>query len=217
MAINAIRSARIKSQVLGKVIAWVTIGGIASLVVPRVAKAQDAIEASATEFTYECQLLNDAGPGLRTVYLRHSFNIGSTASRFKLALSPTATMTYVSEAISFASVAGNTQSGISVCYGPCVDGTILIGTVTYMSAGTDGNCSQLNIVAHPNAETVEILRCDGTPRAAYTRDLHILAPFGTPCDCPPVHLYKGTPKSFDCTTVAVRKTTWGQIKALYRD
>jgi hypothetical protein len=86
-----------------------------------------------------------------------------------------------------------------------------------MSYGTDQHCSEIHIAPHPDAETVEILKCDGTPVAATCRDMR-LVPFGTlPCDCPTPHVFPGTPHQFDCLPVATENSTWGSIKALYRD
>jgi hypothetical protein len=171
------------------------------------------IELSAAQFSSECNL--PSNPGLRTVYIRETFNLGSMATRFKLALATGATITYVSETHPYTSV-GNTQSGISICYGSCVSGSILVATVTYMSTGTDQNCSQLLVVPHPNAETVEILTCDGIPTATFNRDLNLLSPGGVPCGCSPSHMFPGTPHQFDCMTIATKNSTWGSIKALYR-
>lgn len=179
----------------------------------RVACAQYTIETSALDYTYDCQLLSV--PGLRTIYVRESFNFGSTASRFKLALGPGSTWTYVSETHPFAATIGNMQTGISICYGSCIVGNVLIASVTYMSYGTDQNCSKVLVVPHPDAETVEIVKCDGTASVAYSRDLYIESSAGF-CGCPDAHLMPGVAKHFDCTPVATASTTWGAIKALYR-
>jgi hypothetical protein len=178
-----------------------------------IAHAQYTIEASAIDDAYDCQLMSV--PGIRTVYVRESFNFGSTAARFKLGLEPGSTWTYVSETHPFPSTLGNTQTGISVCYGSCLVGNILIASVTYMSYGTDQNCSKVLIQPHPDAETVEIMKCDGNPNAAYSRDLYIETSAGF-CGCPDAHLIPGIAKHFGCTPVATENSTWGAIKALYR-
>lgn len=173
------------------------------------------IEVSAEQFAYDCQLTNDTGPGIRTVYVRHEFNIGATASRFKLAMGPGATMTYISESHSLGMTAGNTQDGISVCYGACMPGALVVATVTYMFNGSTANCSRLSVVPHPSAETVEVIGCTGVPEIASTSDLYVLAP-GAICGCPSPQVFAGTPQSFDCSPVSTESVTWGAIKALYR-
>ena len=174
------------------------------------------IEASAEQFQTNCQLSNDQGPGIRTVYLRHAFNSGSTASRFKVTLGPGVTMTYVSETHNFAATLGDSQSGLSICYGSCLVGELSLGAISYLSTGTDQNCSQVLIVPHPLADTVDVLRCDESPVVAFARDLYVIAPGGAPCGCPASHLFPGEPHSFTCTPLPVASTTWGAVKALYQ-
>jgi hypothetical protein len=173
------------------------------------------IQVSAEQFAYDCQLTNDSGPGLRTVYVRHEFNIGATASRFKLSLGPGVSMTYVSETHPFPMTAGNTQDGISVCYGECTPGPLVLVTVTYMFIGATSQCSRLNVVPHPLAQTVDVIGCLGIPETAAASDMYVLAP-GAICGCPDSHAFAGNPQTFGCLPVAVETTTWGAIKALYK-
>jgi hypothetical protein len=176
---------------------------------------QDTIEVSAEWFTYDCQLLNDGPPGVRTVYVRHTFNDGATAVRFMVGLSPGVSMTFLSETHPFPMSVGSTQTGLSVCYGECLLDDVVLATVSYMSYATDQNCSKVLILPHPDAETVEVLACDASPVAANVRDLHVLAPNGV-CGCPPTHRFPGSPAAFDCRPLPTATTTWGAVKALYR-
>jgi hypothetical protein len=201
---------------------WWCILFVAALIVGVVASpadAQQAIEVSSTPFGYECLLNNDAGPGIRTAYVQLSFNPGTTSARFMLALTPGATMTYVSESTPY-SFTGNTQSGISICFGSCLEGTQVnvIATVSYMSYGTDPRCSELRVVPYPGSETVEVMNCDGTAVAAWCADLQLVpyAPFPIPCDCSGYHKFSGVPHLFGCEPVSVEAATWGRVKALYR-
>jgi hypothetical protein len=182
--------------------------------------AQQAVEVSSTPYGYECLLNNDAGPGIRTVYVRLGFNPGTTSARFMLATTPGATMTYVSESIPYA-FTGNTQSGISICFGSCLEGTQVnvIATVKYMSYGTDARCSELRAVPFPGAETVEVMNCDGTTVSAWCADLQLLPdvlPFPIPCNCSSYHKFAGVPNQFGCQPVSIETATWGRIKALYQ-
>lgn len=175
-----------------------------------------AIQVSAEEFAHGCQLGNDAGPGVRTVYIRHEFNIGSTASRFRLSLGSGVSMTYLSETHPFPMTAGNTQTGISVCYGTCIQGPLVLATVSYMYNGSDVSCGRLDVVPHPDAQTVEVINCFGTPEVAFASDMYILKPGGI-CGCPDPHTFTGSPQSFDCAPLRTENVTWGAIKALYRN
>lgn len=184
------------------------------------ASSEQAIEASSTPFNYHCLLNNDGGPGLREVYIRLSFNPGTTAARFMLVPTPGATMTYLSESVPF-SHTGNTQSGITICFGSClnVSQVNLIATITYMSYGTDARCSELRVVPYPGEEVVEVMNCTGGAVSAYVADLQLLPqvlPFPIPCDCQGYHRFSGVPQVFDCQPLASESATWGRVKALYR-
>ena len=154
-------------------------------------------------------------PGERTVYVVHTFNTGTTAARFKIESGPGNTMTYLSETHYFASTLGNTQDGISVCYGTCTFDNVPIVSITYMAYGTSSSCSRLLVVPHPSAQTVEAINCGGVASGAYGEDLTLHFPGGG-CGCPVTHYFPGTPQVFNCSPVAVQNTTWGAIKALYR-
>ncbi len=162
----------------------------------------------------ECFIL-DNGPAMRTVSVRLLFNGGSTAVRFRIEPSPGATMTLVSESHPIAATVGDVTSGISICYAPCTGGTLVLATVTYMTYGTSTTCSQLRVVPHPDAQTVEQIDCFGIPKSIPVQDLVIFRELGD-CLCPDARNVPGTPAMFDCTPVAIATSTWGAIKALYR-
>ena len=192
---------------------------ICALVVS-VPRAQTEIEASATRNNSTCVLAYNR-PGLYNVYIRLTFNSGAAAARFRLEPGPGISMAYVSESSPYSSV-GFAFAGISVCFGGCVTGDALIATVTFLTFGTDTPCSELRVVPHPGAQTVEVLKCNGSTVAAYAQGLAIAPPdiegFPIFCECPTPHLFPGTPMPFDCTPpVAVEPTTWGRVKALYRN
>ncbi len=189
---------------------------VACLILMNKVCSSHTIEASSEPFQTNCQLTNDQGPGIRTVYLRHTFNIGSTASRFRVITGPGATMTYLSETHGFAMTLGDSQAGISICYGACTIGSLSLGSISYLSSGTDQNCSQVLVVPHPSSQTVEVLACDETPVVAFAQDLYLIAPGGGPCGCPASHVFAGSPQHFTCSPVPVASSTWGAVKAMYR-
>lgn len=162
----------------------------------------------------ECFVL-DAGPAIRTVSVLLSFNLGSTAVRFRIEPSPGATLTLVSESHPIGTTVGNVASGVSVCYAPCTGGTFLLATMTYMTYGTSTTCSRLRVVPHPEAQTVDQIDCFGMPKPIPVQDLVIFRELGD-CLCPDPRSVPGTPTMFDCTPLAVSTSTWGAVKALYR-
>ncbi len=176
---------------------------------------EGSITLSGHEYIPVCYLY-DNGPGVKTLYVLHRFNTGSIASRFRIQTGPGATLTYLSEVHHFATTQGNTQDGITICYGRCVVGADqeLLVTISYMSYGTSSNCSKVLVVPHPSAQTVEAIRCDMVPVATFVGDLFVEGTSG--CGCPGAHGFPGTPQSFDCRPVPAATSTWGGIKALYR-
>ena len=169
------------------------------------------LELSSGDFAYFCNSWD--GPTVVTIYVRISFNSGIIASRFRVQASPEVTWTYLSETPSSATFSGNTQTGITICYDECLVEQAVLVAIQYMTYGTSRECTRgVFIVPHPDAQTVEVINCDGSPSAAYTRPLAV----GLICNCPPPVLYPGTAQMFDCAPLATRVTTWGSVKALYR-
>jgi hypothetical protein len=154
-------------------------------------------------------------PGERTLYVVHRFNPGMNAVRFKIEAGPGLTMTYVSEVHHFASTVGNTQDGISVCYGTCTLGNQLIASITYIANGTSAPSSRIVVAPHPSAQTIEAIKCNGVPTRAYGEDMTVSS--GGGCGCPVTHSFPGTADVFSCDPAATKNTTWGAIKALYLD
>jgi hypothetical protein len=160
-----------------------------------------------------CYVVDD-GPGLKTVYVTHNFIPGATAVRFRVQPYGS-TMIYVSETHNFPMTVGNAQDGMSVCYGSCLLGPIPVATLTYMSYGTSAPCGQLEIVPHPAAEVPEVVLCDG--RTVQTAAQDVNAGTNVYCGCPEINAFPGAPRAFDCEPLAVHASTWGGIKALYRE
>jgi hypothetical protein len=151
---------------------------------------------------------------LRTLRIFHKLNNGMIGSRFKLLADPGVPLTYVSETFHTATASGNTQEGITLCYGSCLGGDLLLVSVDYMAYGTSEGCKQIRLVPHPDAETVDAVRCDLVPVGTYVGDLYLIAAPGG-CGCPPEHGFPGVPEFFGCGPTPTRETTWGAIKALY--
>jgi hypothetical protein len=163
----------------------------------------------------ECSIV-DSSPRMHTIFVSHAFNAGSTASRFRVVNGPGSTLSYISESTPYFSAIGNTQAGISFCYENCLAGTFILATIQYMGYGTSSPCGQQQIIAHPSAETVEIMNCASAVERAYVHDLRVEGPGGI-CGCLDPHFITGTAQAFDCTPLPVSATTWGAIKSLYAD
>jgi len=175
---------------------------------------EGGIVVSALSFGQSCTVLDS--PGLHSIYILHRNTPGAIGSRFKVSTGNGVTWTYVSETVNAPMFVGNTQRGIALCYGDCIAETTLLATISYMGYGTGLSCGQINIVPHPQAQTVEAAMCDGTPVSLVVNDLYVVRVLGD-CGCPSGHVFVGSPQVFNCQPVAAAQTTWGAIKALYRN
>ncbi len=94
------------------------------LIVPFDAHAQfqnQTLELSASDVIHNCDLYNGA-PGVRTVYVRLLFNLGTTGVRFRVIPGNDVTVSFLSETHPVGATSGSTQEGISVCFGACLSG-----------------------------------------------------------------------------------------------
>jgi hypothetical protein len=144
-----------------------------------------------------CTLSDDAN-GTSTVYVVHDSNAGATGVRFRIAGSAGFTGVWLSESTPYFKV-GNSQTDISIGFS-CLFGSFPVLMVTYQLFGTS-TCSTLEI-AGPQGFTVPICQqCQFDEHPCLNS--HVLH---VNCD-----------GSIDCNPTATESTTWGGVKALYRD
>ena len=141
--------------------------------------------------------LSDTDPSVASVYVAYStVYIGTIGARFRVASSPGFTGLWLADATPYVHI-GSSQSDFSVAFEECKRGTFLFLTITYQLLGTS-TCSNLAIapsMGFPFSFCFD--DCwDGYPcqdnKALYVN-----------CD--------------GCNPVAAELTTWGKVKALYRD
>jgi hypothetical protein len=101
---------------------------------------------------------------------------------------------------------GTFLDGVSIAYGECKTGMLLIGTVTYQGSGTSAICSTVDTAGNPNS-----------PAGSTQR------PLVQTCDFQLYEVTSATPlyvnPSTECApscVVSTRPSTWGGVKALYR-
>ena len=191
----------------------VVVSGLLLIIASTSSRGQtQGILALSTQPDVTCVSLFDDFPAIRTVYVIHTLNFGSTASRFRVEPGPGLNVTYMSESHPFASTIGDAVGGVSVCYGgACIVGDQVVLSITYMTYGTSTSCAKLLLKPHPSAITVEAMSCGQTPLRTFVQDLYARPG----CGCPDPRVVAGAPTVFDCTPVSVSQTTWGAIKALY--
>ena len=142
-------------------------------------------------------------PGLLTLYVVHNWTPGSTASQWKMDMGSTV-LTFLGETYPFPTVIGNTQVGISIAYGGCFTGPILLATINFFANGISPICSYITVVPDPLAPSgnIEVVDCAVPAAKSFgTGGQFIINPDpSTGCTC----------------AWPVQESTWGGVKALYQ-
>ena len=151
------------------------------------------------------------------VYVVHWLTPGATGSRFRVVETPGITMTYLGETPSFDGYYGNSRTAVTVCYGGCFVGPILLATLHYLGHGTSALCSFIDVAAPIGSEFIEVIDCDPSPNAWSAGHVWLHVNGKVLCTCEhddysycPVPL---GPK--DICTTPVAPSTWGSIKSFY--
>lgn len=147
-----------------------------------------------------------APPGSNTAYVIHRFNVGSTASQFKV--NDTSGLFATSQTFPAAYLTiGTWNTDLSIAYGGCVIGDHVVATLNFLWFGAPVNCGQTLAVAPapttPIPGEVALVDCaqpSGNLETATAGTFYLLAGCGDACDL-------GTP---------AEESSWGKIKALYR-
>lgn len=142
--------------------------------------------------------LSDATPGVVTVYVALRSTEADQIS-FRVAASPGFTGVWLSDATPYYMV-GSSPTKLSVGFAACLGGTNLVATITYQLFGTS-TCSDLAIAAPAGDSWPFYDSCGFTYYPLFNN-----GPLRINC-----------PGSFDCNPVAVEPSTWGSVKALYRN
>ncbi|NIO28034.1 MAG: hypothetical protein GTO29_05715 [Candidatus Latescibacteria bacterium] len=163
-----------------------------------VAVAQPGTIGIFSDLTFTSNQLTDAG-GPVFAYVAHINTSGSTGSRFMVVQANLACMTYVGETSPFATVMGNSQTGIEIAYGSCVVGSFEVLTIEYAGCSSPA-CAALVVMPDTAAtpEAVLVTDCEVPPNLIVTSGGYAWINFDGTC------------------TVPIEDTSWGRIKTLYR-
>ncbi len=143
--------------------------------------------------------------GLIALYVIHVGRDPAMASQFIAPRPACLDATYIGDAHQFAVTIGDSQTGISIAYGQCLDPPIHILTIHYFGSGNTGSCCYYS------------LDCDPRDLAAVPGKISVV-------DCStsePTRFYVEAGYSWinyswatGCL-VPVENTTWGRIKSQY--
>jgi len=146
---------------------------------------------------------------LRRVYVMHEGTGGATGSRFRLEESSHLGFAYGLAMSAYTVTGRGDLEGLTVEYGVCLEGNILIAEVIYSTFYESTPCSFIAPVAHAEVQSgeIEVTLCDGTVAVAGARPLTVNPRDWFDYQCVPW-----------CTDpIPVEPTTWGRIKALYSE
>lgn len=138
--------------------------------------------------------LTDDAPRTVTIHVVHT-DFWGTGSRFRIATDPGFTGVWVGDSSPYFTV-GNSNIDVSIAYAACLQGPVLVLTATYQLFGTSSACSGLHIAPGEGQLCVIATSGGGCIDAVCVRDLGSLH-----VNCP----------------VATEPSTWGKVKALYRN
>jgi hypothetical protein len=178
-----------------------------------------------------CGSLVDNTAGLLTFYVVHTSDFGinpppaeATASRFKLVYDDGTFLggTFLSETTGSLASFGASDTGITVCYGSCLQSPITVLTVNFFVVGLTPPCSFIQVVGHPDAASgvVEVVDCSDAIHAVGNG----VAIVNEDASCPACTVDPGIAAAEEtvsgtfplCETIATEPSTWGKIKALYQ-
>jgi len=146
-----------------------------------------------------CNLPDAAGFGM--YYIVHVNTTGSTACMY-MALKPACfTGNFFADQNVFGVVVGNSQTGVSVGYGSCLTGNILVQTMVFMTSGTTPNCCYWTVVPHPFASSGKIEAVDCFDQKWYPTGGQGIVKSLPSCNC----------------NVPAEETTWGKVKAIFAE
>jgi len=161
--------------------------------------------ASSAQAAHKLQIFSDAAlsetsiadnaPRIVNLYVVYSGFNGATGLRFSIKPGPGFTGVWLGETTSFGK-AGSSPTDISIGFASCLPPPILVLTMTYQLFGTSSACSELR-TAPPDGFLVAI----AADSDCFFAELPIRDLQGLHVNCP----------------VATEPTTWGRVKALYRN
>jgi len=150
----------------------------------------------------QCALVDNSFQ-VADIFIVHDLELDSKLIRFRLEASSGFNGTWIDDIVpsGVTVIAGDSPTGIQLDYGECPTDALLILRARYQLFGSSTPCSYLRTVAYPGDGSIEMMTChfDNWPVDADT--LFVNADETCPCS----------------SSVGVETTTWGRVKALYRD
>jgi hypothetical protein len=146
-----------------------------------------------------CEVFDNA-PGLLSIYVVHVFSSGATACQFWAPMPSCMTgAVWLSDTAQFPVVIGNSQTGVAVGYGACVQSPNLVLTINYFAVGTTQNCCYYEVQPDPHVPSGQIEVVDCASNLVFAPGGGIIVNPDQSCYC----------------AIRVEETTWGRVKSIY--
>lgn len=161
------------------------------------------------------------GPNGIQIFVVHQNAAAATGIRYQVVKSSTFRAMYLADNPQFPVVEGDSETGMTICYGACLASPVLANAILYVGTGLSGVCSWIALGAHPDAATAmpEVSDCDGGIFGVTSAGSVIINPT-VACECgtaqPSTYRAASHPPFPLCETVASESSTWGRIKALFQ-
>jgi len=186
----------VKRWVLAIVIVW--------LCFPAPGEAQSGCMAVYPETDKVCWLWEPQGGGimsLRVIFDLSGFSI--TDAAFRVVTGGGFTGVYMGETVFGDLWLGNTQDGLEVVLYQCHNSPLLLATVYYSTDGMSPSCAWLEVVGHPLYDNAIVVADCGSGM----HEIH---------SCCRLTVIRSWDDRRTCGLVPVEESTWGRVKALYR-
>jgi len=104
--------------------------------------------------------LEDTAPGLVTYYVVHTLTPGATAVQFKAPMPACMTgATWLSDTGAWPVTVGDSQTGVSVAYGTCQAGPILVLSINYQMSGTTPSGCAYPVLPIDSDDYIPVVDC----------------------------------------------------------
>jgi hypothetical protein len=144
--------------------------------------------------------LPDVAHGLTRYYVVHTISDAATGCAYSAPKPACFTGTWLSDTNPFPVTIGSSQAGVSIGYGSCRYGSVLVQTLSFFTNASTPNCCFYPVRGIPTSGEVEVVDCLFNLRFAQGVTSMVNATSGCPCSG---------------INVRVEESTWGRVKSLY--
>jgi hypothetical protein len=157
--------------------------------------------------------LYDTQIGLLLVYVVHLYAPGATGARFQIVQSSGVNLMYLSEvATAPYTKTGSAFKGVEISYGSCVATPNMILTMQFFADGRSETCSAFLVKPHPESGIIGVWNCESPPNLLEATGGCVWV------NADWIHCGCNVGVWLTCDDLSpAENTSWGQIKALYRD